>query len=370
MSPPTLCCLLVALEALAVFSCAARAAGGAAVTGSGGAAEAAPAEIARVETWEDLQARPAIRLSSGATVRLGVERARSPRRTSVLVYCLTDGYSTPRGWRESDRLGPLRLRVRREGDAARGEEIRSLAEHAGPEASGRLCFLSAVRLPSAGSYRLEARELGGRLVARGTVVATDEAAQAWLRFAPGPRTLDRPGEEDPFHRLTPRVEGAVLPRWVSSTPMVVDGRRGDRRIKILARGRLPTAVPRAPHSGIRLEVRGEDLLVTTEESIITSRPDWHFIARWWVRGKPVEPSELEALSDMNGLLSTGKRLRLRLAPRAALPGVDPGDRVEVQLLYCRDGCENLAETLELLHAFGGSDGPRLLLSKRVLLPES
>ena len=50
-----------------------------------------------VKTWRQLRTLPPIELGVGVKVRLGLQAAKAPRWSGVLLYCLTEGYRPPAG---------------------------------------------------------------------------------------------------------------------------------------------------------------------------------------------------------------------------------------------------------------------------------
>jgi len=115
-------------------------------------------------------------------------------------------------------------------------------------------------------------------------------------------------------------------------------------------------------------VSGSDLIVEADKDIILARPDWHFLARWWVNGTPYIPEQLERFEDMKGMMIVGKRLLLHLDFEPARIGARPSDKVELQLLYCEYGWDLLLpDVLEKLAPFRPAGSPELLLSNRVRL---
>lgn len=107
---------------------------------------------------------------------------------------------------------------------------------------------------------------------------------------------------------------------------------------------LPSLVPREPTPGFVLKrrppLRGSSLVLrlSSKEQFNQARPDWHFLIRWWVKGKPfVGKPVLEQFADQNGRMFAGRNLELQLEFESREFGAQVGDRMGVQLLYVPNG---------------------------------
>jgi hypothetical protein len=122
--------------------------------------------------------------------------------------------------------------------------------------------------------------------------------------------------------------------------------KGDRGLaadpKVVGSGaRLPGLLPEAA-GGMKLSVDPKTFLLRVEggEDFGTARPDWYFLTRWWVNGKPFLPQPVRHIQQKEGpdyMLGGETGLAVRLRLDAMKLGARPGDQVELQLLYCPKG---------------------------------
>jgi hypothetical protein len=134
-------------------------------------------------------------------------------------------------------------------------------------------------------------------------------------------------------------------------PIDAAGDGGRRIVKRLENEPLPRLVPERVDDTLRVGVEGLVLSIESDTDIHTYRPDWHFLARWWVNGKPFLPSQLTVFpGDENGMVRRGKRLRVGLDLDARRLGAKSGDRIGLQLLYCPHGWSWVTSGARLLRA--------------------
>lgn len=314
-------------------------------------------------TWGELRAAPAYALPGGGSVRIGVESASAEADGGVLVYALTvdwdgsawEGRAIPGG-----ALGPLMLRPG-------GGTIQALVEESAadpPPAEALYLVLLAAGAPQATIHSSDGTPLAAVRVetvpAQGpswtvlrpggsvAALAPDDggsAAHAFLRPAPTGRALPARDGLRPVADGAAHADGDPLPR--------ADPRLDERaRLSVVAVGA----------DGVRLSLEAD-------EPFIVARADWHLLARWWVGGRPVVPPPLKQFQDMNGIMSLGQRLSIDLALPPGLYGAQPGDEVELQLLWCLDGWTFVDRLgMEQLHHRFSTHLPDFLLSNRVRFP--
>jgi len=171
----------------------------------------------------------------------------------------------------------------------------------------------------------------------------------------------------------------VVPNWTDFgdwplfTGVQADGRSvkfviagGEPPSRVNADSPLPRFCPDQVDPGLKLTAARGELLIESDRDILVARPDWHFLVRWWVNGKPFVPKPVERFSDQNGKVIVGRRLRLNVALDRAGLGAAKGDRIDVQLLYCEHGWRFADERSEMLQAAHGlSNWPEPRLSNRV-----
>ena len=307
------------------------------------AAEPARTEVA--ETWADLIDREPLDAGRGVRVRLGIEASERPQWSGVLLYCL---YHEPDQFfglhtENADALGPLRVRVRHESE--RGDPPRWLHDHglAGSSArpvvrDARLLFAKPVPLPKAGLYTVEVYSRDDRPLASCGVRSVAPGVHPWMPFAVDweERRAGRP-------LVRNAAEGIALPYWDRTTVLLFDGKvDGTPFARDRGHG-LPTFVPRSVDPTLRLSLK-EDLLEVTSEERIFAREEHYFLVRWWVNGDSHVPRQTERLARQ----ATGQTpwtgrwsARLQFVPERC--GAKPGDKVELQVLYCVNGWEYVTE---------------------------
>jgi hypothetical protein len=122
---------------------------------------------------------------------------------------------------------------------------------------------------------------------------------------------------------------------------------------------LPQLIPVKPDPQTRLELRG-NTFVLTAANLDWDEPEEHCLTRWWVNGKPWTPPDdyqLEARAEAGGGAQlagspTAYDFALQFDPKPL--GAKKGDKIGVQVLYCRnryaltgelEALEQLAATL-------------------------
>jgi hypothetical protein len=334
-----------------------------------------PLPIRAVRTWQDLIDQPAIPLDPG-TARLGIEAQSAPCGSGVLLYALTEGYSLPRQW-GTGRLGPFRIAIERDG-VGEAPSLGLCERDEWPDtARAFVLFRKTIPLAYPGKIRIRVFPAEGGAdpvpaIAETVVTVTREAFHPWMPFEPdfgGPEGALPLQESKPDDRsidawacVRNRSKGIAIPSFDGMASRVCGSSANPARTA--AGDRLPTLLPDAAAGGLTVGADGTDLLVESRERIFVARPDWHFLARWWINGRPYVPEQLESFSDANGIVILGNRLLLRLVFDPRRMGVKPGDEVELQLLYCKNGWELVQPGPERLSAHRDDEGPEILLSNR------
>jgi hypothetical protein len=180
----------------------------------------------------------------------------------------------------------------------------------------------------------------------------------WTRFVPpeqaeGELTTAAPGDGGLFvAHVRAAEDGPWAPYWRDGAdPLFAE------RAVLLAGGAqvpfppprtpLPRFIPDEPSPSLRLAAAGNTVTITSERTILVSRPDNHFLVRWWIKGKPFVPRPLLVLEATNGLMVFGKRIRLTVDLPADRFGAKSGDEVRLQLLYCPYGTQPAGEDLAM-----------------------
>jgi C-terminal peptidase prc len=185
-----------------------------------------------------------------------------------------------------------------------------------------------------------------------------------MPLEPGARSDEDRSEFDAVGSVRNRASGIAIPRFDGWEPMLFRSDGPDSKIRRWAGEPLPSLVPEDAGTVLTLKATGTDLVVESKVNIILARPDWHFVARWWVNDKPYIPAQLDNFSDANGQVTIGRRLLLHLDFDPRRIGAAPGDTIDLQLLYCKNGWELVQPGSGLRHASLDAEGPELLLSNR------
>jgi hypothetical protein len=235
-------------------------------------------------------------------------------------------------------------------------------------ADSTVLFRRSIPLDRPGKYFLRVLRLDGSLVAQTVVTATRHGYHPWM---PLERFRDEePKEADAGHdavaHVRNRAKGIAIPQFEGMAPLLFKS-DGPRKIRRLAEGRLPALVPAFASPGFTITPRAAGLAVESKERIVLARADWHFLVRWWVNGRPYVPQQIDSFMDQNGMVVMGRRLLLYLDFAPDRMGAKPGDDVELQLLYCKNGWQLVESGVELLSAHFDAKGPDLLLSNRIHL---
>jgi hypothetical protein len=109
------------------------------------------------------------------------------------------------------------------------------------------------------------------------------------------------------------------------------------------KGPLPKGLPQDIDPKLQLKVSQDKLLLqlVTKEPIDRYRPDWRFLCRWWVNGKPFVPKAVDPIPEKGGgaVLTPDEeedlQIELKVTPKDLK--AKSGDKVELQLLYCPNG---------------------------------
>jgi hypothetical protein len=109
------------------------------------------------------------------------------------------------------------------------------------------------------------------------------------------------------------------------------------------KGPLPKVLPQEPDPNLHLRFVQNQMLVqiVSKDEIARYRPDWHFLCRWWVNGKPFVPETVDPISQMDGgaLITPDEEkdlpIKLKITPKDLK--AKSGDQVELQLLHCPSG---------------------------------
>lgn len=124
----------------------------------------------------------------------------------------------------------------------------------------------------------------------------------------------------------------------------------------LGKGPLPKLVPEKTDPDLKLTIDQDTMLmrISSKTPIETCRPDWHFLCRWWVNGKPVIPEHVDPLPKLQAktvvFQDDDVLIELTLSPNDLK--AQRGDQIELQLLYTPEGWLPVKNPLERTSGLG------------------
>jgi hypothetical protein len=308
-----------------------------------------PARIGAVKTWEDLQAVAPIDLGDGVKIRLGLEAVRVRQWSGALLYCLAEGYTPPSSGSGSTPFGPVHAHF------AFGKE-KTLLEKVkwgtrGQGSKGTYLYVRTLPIDRVGTYHVTVTDHQGKVLARSPVEGTRDFFHPWMPWVEG---LDEP--------VMPR-EGIALPNVDSFSPAAVIEPGKARK------GKLPTFLPSDDQPKLTIKLENKEIIIHATSTFTTSRPDYHFLARWWVNDKPFVPKQADRLwiDSGYGLVSEDKELRLQIAFRPERLGAKPGDRIGLQLMHAEGQWSWCSHEFAASHHLSESrkEGENVRVSNRV-----
>jgi hypothetical protein len=288
----------------------------AAILSQPGLAQEKPAPIRVVKTWKDLQEQPPIDLGDGVKIRLGLEADKMPQWSGALLYCLTEGYTPVSKGDGPAPLGPVRASFNF-GDAKVLEEQVKWFSGEKNWAKGAYLFVRALPADRVGNYYVTVTDGKGKLIAKSPFEGTKDFFHPWMPWLDGL-----------YHPKMP-AKGIALPSIDKYGPEAFI--KADKQ----RMGDLPTLLPKDDKPGLKIKLDGKEILITAETEFTDSRPDYHFLARWWVNDKPFVPKQAETLWDYMGYgrVSEDKELRVEVEFRPERLGAKAGDKIGLQVMH-------------------------------------
>ena len=324
-----------------------------------------PLRIQTVKTWSQLRETPIVARGEFGEARIGIEAIKAPQWSGVLVYCLVQPTSTSEiaGKFNHERvLGPLDCTISRRGEPRMANAMASIQRELLPRDVLELLYTRAVVIDKPGTYDVEISLRDGQeIIAKAKVIGTDDMFHPWLAFSRAGRIVDRPRRE--LDRkiysasLSTKLRGIALPTHDGMYP--VDWSKTNH--EYADQRPLPRLIPRKISDGLKLSGGPQQLTIHSDEEMIVARPDWHYLARWWVNGDPFVPQQPQKQSmDQNGVITSGHRVQIELEFDPQDIGAKSGDVVGVQLLHLPRGWQLVMPGLDQLQAaHSESDLPRL-----------
>jgi len=292
---------------------------GMATTAAWGAGEGKVAEIAEVNSLEELGKAKAIQLENGWEVRLGISDGGKDAGPWKLLYCMASKAKADakEEWNftgPSEILGPVMFRVTGLGVLDLQEKAVMVAGMAAKE--GLYC--GEVMTAWRGKWRVEVYEGKKKLIATRDIEVKDATEWYWQTAGMGDEKLKelvKEGEAWPMSRDS----FAAAPGYSGSTPIWTEkeARPAARDGKTELPGKVDA---RSPWNALYMEKgrKGpEPLRLTMEKKVLVLRsdapmlmkPQYNLLARWWVNGKAVgaRRGELRKIDRVMGhLTETGK----------------------------------------------------------------
>lgn len=322
--------------------------------------------IKSVTTWEELFTQPAIDLGDGIKVRLGIDSLECPQWSGVALYAYTEGFDDqkPRSINR-DALGPVWVLVKFGDVSLDGKHKHGLLPRwewqIGDKQPRLLCrFLMADKV---GNYHVTVRTEKGKDIAQVAFKATASPFHPWSPLLLTKDTeYERLGDQYKFRRTSPAKamyagQGIALPNMHSSAGYSADGwspwrkkfeKRDEKKAQDhlpfpFGKGLLPKVLPQDVDSHLQLKFVQDQMLVQIvgTDRIDRYRPDWHFLCRWWVNGRPFVPEQVDSIPQMKGgaLMTPDEekdlQIELKITPKDLK--AKPGDQIELQMLHCPSG---------------------------------
>lgn len=278
-------------------------------------AQNTPACIPIVKTWEDLQMLPPIDLGNGVKIRLGLEADKVPQWSGALLFCLAEGYAPSEGGSGKPPFGPVHAEFVFEKEKVEAAEIRWASKPKSPK--GTYLYVRALPIDRVGAYHVSVTDREGKVLGKALVDGTKDVFHPWMPWLEG---LSQP--------VTP-WEGIAIPN-VDSLGPAAHIEQGEAK-----KGKLPTFLPGDEKPRLTIKMEGKEIVIRAESEFTTSRPDYHFLARWWVNDKPFMPKQTDKLGEFAGYgrVSDDKELRLQFEFRPERIGAKPGDKIGLQLMH-------------------------------------
>ena len=345
------------------------------------AQEGGPQSIQVVRTWQDLLDQPAIELKTG-TARVGIDTTTALVDGAVVLYCLTDGFPTPRRWHSDDRIGPFHVEVHKPAqrglDASASEELRQVED----TRQSIVLFRKTIPVANPGAFQILVKQEHLAAQEHGATQENDatqehdatrasvslEAKQSvkhpWMAFAPMRQQNFVVDEQfDAVTALKPR-SGLVVPLLDGKTPLVFQHK--GQQAKFAASDALPSLQP--TKESLRLAVVGDRLMIESPRPITLNSVDERLLVRWWVNGKPVfNRSMLQEEQQHGERVVVGRTLLMEIEIDPADLNANFGDQIELQVMYCDSGWELVGGGLNLMRAITLSNHPEAMLSNRVAI---
>jgi hypothetical protein len=214
---------------------------------------------------------------------------------------------------------------------------------------GSYLYVKPIVADRLGTYHVRVKDPKGKLLAEASVEATKDTFHPWMPWLHGLRDPEMPWE------------GIALPAVddIGPAAFLTPGKE--------KKGDLPTLLPSDDKPALTIKMDGKEITIRAESEFTSSRPDYHFLARWWVNGKPFVPKQAETLWAFSGYgrVSTDKELRLGVTVRPDRLGAKTGDKIGLQLMHCEGEWDWVRSGARGKYASSKADGPSVRVSNRI-----
>ena len=331
--------------------------------------------VAAVRGWGDLLAQPVIDLGGGVRVRLGLESATGAASSSMLLYCLAEGFTAPNSGSGEDHLGPVRISLAVDGvweQKTQNVWSRQISESR-QDARDLPLFARMIPIAKPATYAVAITNAGGKLLATASVVVTTVDPNPWgslgtSRFLRAPeRAPAEPGAKSSAlvsfgfvgsFPAIPTCDGLQALAWYQPN-------QGDQ-----VHQPLPRLLPATPDPRLKLSWRGGRLVLDSELPLMICGGYLPILMRWWVNDRQLVPSSATRQKFNGGAIVEVHQVVLDGDLDPAVLGAKSGDRIGVQLLYCPYGWGpsdlKMQQLLQPVTAL--TNLPLTLLSNRVDFP--
>jgi hypothetical protein len=359
--------------------------GGTAETGVShvGAAATQPArEIPLIRSVEELRAHkvPAVAIP-GWDLYLGLAEAGGSAGSAMLIYCLAEprGGGDPNAIHVTDPAGDKSLgglvhwRLKEKGSKA----VTLIEKHSDYEPNypntNPMLFCDVICPHRKGDFTVEVLSPDGTLLASAGFKVAEVRPVYWHLFSITAKTANRepqPADGPPRKKEAEFVAGgptcAALPRYPARRPMrepVRSALPGQLPpVEAPAAATEPGAIDKVGTLDLSLD-KGGILRIRCGESM-DDDVELHFLARWWLNGKPVAaPTGVGRPISRARAVRSVNELEVPFGLPDCMKEAKAGDEVGLQVLYCPLGWQMLGDLDQA--AFRDSSFSMPVLSNRI-----
>jgi hypothetical protein len=269
-------------------------------------------DVSSVRYVCELESQQAVEIQGDCTAHFGIDKKETQQGSGVLVYCLLqNGAMADMHFhiKSGIPLGPFSLRWVGE-DRSADAKVNNKSEIPMQQ---RNLFIAIVPVCFEGTRELGIYFENKRIVAKVRITGNKPNAQAWYPL---------------FSKKWQMPNGVpeVLPAFNGNEPTLP---------KNLTDGKLPTLIP-SQESKLDLSIKWDSLRISSVPGL-TTRPDRHFLIRFWVNDRPVLWSNHRGQLGDSGIEGPTKEVFGSMNWRNFIPNLKKGDRLTIQLLYNSPG---------------------------------